>query len=141
MPSHDAFADFQNFGGSINRFGVDPFTDFRKREEPFTEVAPTSLLDPAFATLLEELPEIPYQGALQRADLTPNQRDFFRNRRQELFDQFQGVLDQQVRSGEVPSARFGDFIGNFDFGREFQQRAPSSAFARTTSSPFAVRQR
>ena len=133
MTMQDPFADFRQQFNEGGGFGFGSFN--------LPAPGPTSNLDPAFADLLEQQPEIPFQGALQRANLTPNQSEFFRNRRQESFNQFQGILDQQIRAGEVPSARFGDFIGNFDFGREFNQRAPSSQFGRSTASPFQVLKR
>jgi hypothetical protein len=70
-------------------------------------------------------PEIPFQGALDRANLTPNQLQTFRNQRGNIFKQFLGRLNRQIEGGQFPDARFTDFIEDFDFGREFQKFAPS----------------
>ena len=78
-----------------------------------------------FADFLETEPEIPYQGALGRANLTPNQLRTFRGQRQNIFNQFLSQLDEQMRAGQMPSARFSDFIGEFNFPREYQRFAPS----------------
>lgn len=78
-----------------------------------------------FADFVETEPEIPYQGALSRANLTPNQLRTFRGQRQNIFNQFLSQLDEQMRAGQMPSARFSDFIGDFNFQREYQRFAPS----------------
>ena len=84
-------------------------------------------LDTANSPLLDILefePEIPFQGALQRSNPTPNQLATFRNQRQTIFNQFLATLDEQIRAGQAPSDRFADFIGEYDFGREFERFAP-----------------
>lgn len=78
-----------------------------------------------FKDYLEAEPDIPYQGALARANLTPNQMLTFRNRRQDIFRQFQAQLDEQFRHGIMPTATETDFYRNFDYAKEFQRYAPS----------------
>ena len=51
----------------------------------------TGSLNMAFADFLEEEPDIPYFGALQRQNLTPNQADFFRTQRNSIFNQYLGL--------------------------------------------------
>ena len=87
-----------------------------------------------FADLLEEEPEIPFQGALSRAKLTPNQFQTFRNQRENIFKQFQAQLDAQLRQGILPTARFADFVGDFNFEREFERFAPSQRVGGGTRS-------
>ncbi len=73
-----------------------------------------------FQDFLEEEPNLAFQSALQRENLTPNQLQFFQNDRKRFFDRFEGLLGQQIQSGQVPNLRFADFIGDVDFNREFQ---------------------
>lgn len=73
-----------------------------------------------FADFLEEERNFPFQAALRGQNLTPNQLQFFQNDRKNIFDRFDALLGQDILSGQVPNRRFTDFIGDFDFGREFQ---------------------
>jgi hypothetical protein len=97
-----AFQSTAGGGSATTPYGANPFADFVETE-----------------------PDIPYQGALARANLTPNQLRTFRGQRQNIFNQFLSQLDEQMRAGQMPSARFSDFIGGFDFPREYQRFAPS----------------
>ena len=72
-----------------------------------------------FGDTREEKETIPFFGALARADLAPNARDFFKTRASQIFNRFQGKLDEAIRSGR-PDPRFVDFINDFDFQRAFQ---------------------
>lgn len=106
-------------GATFSQFAPPSF--FQNFGQP---VAPTSSLTGPFADFLEQEPQIPFRGAVQRAGLSPNQRDFFRNQFSTIFGQFQGLLDQQIRAGLTPDIRFGDFVGNFDFQDEFNRLQP-----------------
>ena len=68
-----------------------------------------------FEEFLEEERNLPFQSALQRGNLTPNQMQFFQNQRQNIFNEFEGLLGQQIQRGEAPNLKFTDFINNFDF--------------------------
>jgi len=100
------------------------------------QVGPAANLEGPFADFLEQEPQIPFQGALQRAQLNPNQRDFFRNQFSDIFGQFQGLLDQQIRAGLTPDLRFADFVGNFDFGDVFQRLTPDQRQGIGSPTPF-----
>jgi len=114
----------------------DPF--FAEEQHPFSGSAfdPSALETPQtapnlFIDFLEEEPDIPFFGALGRSDPTPNQRDFFQNQRNNIFNQFQGILDQQIRAGELPSARFAEFVNQPNFFEEqfrSQQRPQATPF-------------
>lgn len=111
-----------------NPFGGATFSQFAPQnffQNAGQLVAPTSTLAGPFAEFFEQEPEIPFRGAIQRASLSPNQREFFRNQFSTIFGQFQGLLDQQIRAGLTPDARFADFVGNFDFQDEFRSLLPS----------------
>ena len=83
-----------------------------------------SFTDNPFGDYLETEPDIPYQGALAKGNLTPNQFQTFRNQRNTIFGQFQARLMAQFEQGQMPTERFTDFVGNFDFNKEFQRFAP-----------------
>ena len=86
MTQPNPFAGFQS----------DPF--FRFNNDFFAEqVGTTRNINSPFGFLLDEEPEVPFQGALQRANLSPNLFRMFQGQRSNLFNQFQGLLDQQIR--------------------------------------------
>ena len=82
--------------------------------------------DDDFSVFREQNPEFPFFGALDRANPTPNQRDVFKTRASQICNRFQGRLDARLAAGEVPTETFSDFIGSFNFQREFQN---SSSFS------------
>ncbi len=47
------------------------------------------------------------------------------DRFQDFQDQFLGQLGSQLRQGEEPTKKFGDFLENFDFQNQFRSFAPS----------------
>ncbi|MFQ6027856.1 MAG: hypothetical protein ACE5Q6_10230 [Dehalococcoidia bacterium] len=102
--------------------GENPFSSFM-------DDAQTSLgsSDP-FLDILEFEPNIAFQGALHRANLTPNLFRRFQSDRNRIFGQYQALLDEQIRAGMLPSARFADFIQNYDFQREAMNLSPSERF-------------
>jgi hypothetical protein len=127
MTQSNPFAGFQS----------DPF--FRFNNDFFSsQVEPVRSMDSPFGDILEMEPDIPFQGALQRANLSPNLLQMFQGQRSNLFNQFQGLLDQQMRQGMIPNLRFGDFMGNFDFERESFRTPPSERIGGGTSQ-FAPR--
>lgn len=123
--------DFYNQWRIANGYtwpGMGSFTEDQSSQlQTFESSAPVSPIDPnnIFADLLEEEPDIPYFGAVQRAKLNPNQLSYFRTQRQNVFNEFQGLLDQQIRAGLAPSQRFADFVGNYPFKQRFHSQAPS----------------
>ena len=120
-------------GNPFMAFQNDPFFNFGGGAMPPMSVAPVSMMQSPFADILETEQDIPFQGALQRANLTPNQMRQFQNQRGEIFRQFEGLLDQQIRAGLTPDLRFADFMGNFNFGREAFRTPPSQRIGGGTS--------
>jgi hypothetical protein len=116
----------------FSTFQSDPFFQFNN-DFFNSQVGPVRNIDSPFGFLLEEAPEIPFQGALQRANLSPNLLRMFEGQRSNLFNQFQGLLDQQIRQGMIPNLQFGDFMGNFDFGREAFRTPPGERIGGGTS--------
>ena len=96
--------------------------------------AGTAPVDNPFADFLEEEPELPYQAALKKANLTPNQYQTFRNQRQNIFAQFQARLGEQLLQGTLPTERWTDFTGNFDWNKEFERFAPSQRLGGGTGN-------
>ena len=47
------------------------------------------------------------------------------DRFQDFQDRFLGQLGSQLREGQEPTKKFGDFLEDFDFQREFRSFAPS----------------
>jgi len=61
----------------------------------------------------------------------PNQRRFFQNQFQDVFNQYLGGLGQQLRQGSIPQGTFEDFLGDFNFSGEFGRLPPSIRGATT----------
>ena len=68
---------------------------------------------------LETQPEIPYSGAIYGRNLTPNQLQHFQGQRTNVFNQYLAQINSQVQQGMLPTDRFQDFLGGFDFNREY----------------------
>lgn len=75
-------------------------------------------------------PDRTFFGALDRADLTPNQRTFFETQQDEFLNRFKGKQDTALRANpdQTSEQTFGGFLENFDFGREFNRRPPGQRF-------------
>ena len=85
--------------------------------------------------LFEEEPNLAFQTNLsQRQGLSPNQRSFFENRFDSIFNQFLGDFGTRAQqSGEIPEFRFQDFIQDFNFEEDFMRRPPSLRFGAGTA--------
>ena len=104
---------------------ADPFADWWNTTNSGGGSGSLPFADNPFADYLETEPDIPYQGAVAKANLTPNQYQTFRNQRNTIFGQFQAKLMEQFQQGLMPTERFTDFVGQFDFNKEFQRFQPS----------------
>ena len=113
------------FGGNFSFQQPTPLNQPRTFEQPtqlqnnrgLTFEEPTQLEGQAgnpFIDFLEEEPNLAFQSALQRGNLTPNQLQFFQNQRGQFTDRFEGLLGQQIQQGQLPNLRFNDFINNVD---------------------------
>ena len=114
MVEQNPFSGFQT-DPFFDQFGGDFFSN------------PIDDIDNSFADFFEEEPEIPFQGALQKANLPFNQRQTFKNKRQEIFNQFQGLLRFD------PTLRFTNLIDAFDFNRESFRTPPGQRVGGGTS--------
>ena len=109
--SDDPFADWWNSGAMPSPSGSNPAAG------------------PDWATdFLEENPEYPFQGALAKANLTPNQYQTFRNQRDSITKQFMGQLANQLRQGILPTDTATNFFDKFDWAGEFQRLGPNRRF-------------
>ncbi len=104
-------------GSTFNQFAPSNF-----QSQMFgQQVSPVSQLpNQIYGGILDEEPRIPFFGALQRANLPSNQRDFYKGQFSDIFQQYQGLLDQYIRAGLEPNLRFADFVGNYDFPSAFR---------------------
>jgi hypothetical protein len=126
MPSHyDPFEQFRPnlTGDSFGDFTTD--TSFAPQNSSGNQNFDSSIFD----IFQEQNTQIPFQGALERFDPTPNQRSFFQNDRSNILDQFQAKFSQQLEAGQLPTAQFRPFINEFDFGQEFSRFGGQSNFA------------
>ena len=119
-PEHDEFADFfiESGGDFSGLFGDDLFT--------------TGTND-FFSDVREDDPRGIFFNALNQADLTPNQLEFFENDQQNIIGQFAGILDQALAEGRFPTETFAGFVGQPGFfGEQFRRRAPQQRAAPFT---------
>ena len=97
-------------------------------------VMPNNIFD--IPGILESEPKLPFFSELnQRTGLSPNQRLFFENQFDSIFNRFTGLIGQGLQSGTQPSQlpKFQDFIKDFDFQRDFFSRPPSLRFGGSTA--------
>lgn len=85
--------------------------------------------------LFEEEPKLSFFSQLnQQTGLSPNQRIFFENQFDSIFNRFLGDFGTRAqKSGEIPEFRFQDFIQDFDFEEDFLSRPPSLRFGGGTA--------
>ena len=93
--------------GSFGAFQPDNYFDQFK--DSFFSQSPSMS---GFSDILEEEPNLAFQGAVNRANMPFNQRQAAQKQRQEIFNRFQGLQRFD------PKLRFTEYIDAFAFGRE-----------------------
>ena len=69
-------------------------------------------------------------NALNQANLTPNQLQFFEQDQRNVLNQFSGILDKALAEGRLPTETFSGFVEQPGFFQEqFRERAPQSKAA------------
>ena len=71
---------------------------------------------------LEEDQRAAFFSAISPFGTTPGRRRFLSEQFPAVVNRFHGALGEQARQGLMPDLSFGDFTGNFDFNRLFQQQ-------------------
>ena len=134
MTQFDPFAFFQNEGGGFN-FGNFDTTPTDGQDDLFS--------NNIFSDFLETNPEVPFQGALNRSNPTPNQQEFFQTPQQRslLFNQFQGTLDQLLQAGQVPGVddTFANFVNQPNFFQDQFRDRPGQPQQATPFTNVRVR--
>ena len=92
---------------------------------------PIGFMDEELRTLAGS-PEAAYFSFQNEFGQAPTQRRFFQGQFKNIFNEFLGGLGQQFRQGEIPTNTFSDFLGNYNFGQQFGQIAPSVRGATTS---------
>ena len=85
-----------------------------------------------FAQFLEDQPEAGY-FSYQNQWRTPNQKRYFQSQFSDIQNRYMGQLGQMIRGGQDPNLQFMDFLGNFNWGQEFQQGASPAQRGQDTS--------
>tara|TARA_R110002033_G_scaffold92640_1_gene142057 strand:+ start:515 stop:886 length:372 start_codon:yes stop_codon:yes gene_type:complete len=93
--------------GSFGAFQPDNYFDQFK--DSFFSQSPSMS---GFSDILEEEPNLAFQGAVNKANMPFNHRQAAQKQRQEIFNRFQGLQRFD------PKLRFTEYIDAFDFGRE-----------------------
>jgi hypothetical protein len=63
---------------------------------------------------------------------SPNQRRYYQNQFQNIYNEFLGALGQEARRGEAPSMRWTDYLENIPWAERYSGLSPEMA-GRTTS--------
>jgi len=99
--------------------------------------------DNPFLDFLEEEPKAAYFGFQDAFGRSPLQKQFFKNRFQQIHDEFMGKLGSQIMGGELPTLRFTDFLQNMPWQQRFLETPesmrggpPRGQFAPKTRSLF-----
>jgi hypothetical protein len=74
-----------------------------------------------FEDFFEEIPETAFFSAFPSQGLTPNMRQFLPQAFSQAHNEFLGLLGSQIRSGQPPTARFGQEASNFPLLQRFQE--------------------
>jgi hypothetical protein len=64
-----------------------------------------------------------YFSALPQSQ-TPVQQRFYQNRYPDVYNQFLGEAGGQIRAGQLPTLRFGNFAQNFPYQQSFATTPP-----------------
>ena len=73
---------------------------------------------------LEDEPKAGY-FAYQNQWNTPNQQKYYQNQFSQIQDKYLGQLGQQIMGGGVPTLKFSDFLGNYNWGQNYANLTPS----------------
>jgi hypothetical protein len=55
---------------------------------------------------------------------SPSQRRYFQGQFKNIHNEFLGAMARQLQGPEPQELRFGDFMGDYDFGARFQSLSP-----------------
>lgn len=74
---------------------------------------------------LEQMPEAAYHG-YQDQWKTPNMKKYFQTQFANIQNQYMGQGARMMMGGNVPTQDFTDFLGNFNWGQNFQEQSPQA---------------
>ena len=72
-----------------------------------------------FMGYLNETPAAGYYSFLYSMNLTPNQRLWGQNAQSDFYNQYQGALGNQIKSGQQPTLEWTDFLNGLNFQQQF----------------------
>lgn len=93
--------------------------------------------DNPFLSYLEDRPEAAYYG-YQKQWKTPNMKRYFQTQFGNIQNQYLGNLANWVTGGSTGNPeKFTDFLGNFNWGQQYQEQTPQQRGQDTSRlSPF-----
>ena len=100
--------------------------------------ANNSFFDPKiFSDFLENVPQAGYFSLDQPYGKSPRQRRCFQNQYQDVQNEYIGQLGRQIRSGQLPTLQWTDFLEKFPFSERYAAMPPQyrGDFPRQFSSP------
>lgn len=93
-----------------------------------------------FTDLLNEDPRLGYQSYLPQFNLSQNQKKFFQNNYQDIFNEYLGALGQQIRQGQSPNLKFTDYLSQTPFTERYSSLSPEQR-GETQQGRFSPRTR
>lgn len=93
-----------------------------------------------WSSILDEEPRAAYYSYGNQFGKSQNQRKYFEDAFDDIYNQFLGQLGGQVRQGQAPTMKFNDFLGDYNFDQQYRQMAPSTRYGQPQST-FAPRAR
>ncbi len=81
------------------------------------------MADNPFLNFLNQEPEAGY-FSYQNQWKSPNQKKFFQSQFSNIQNQYMGQLGATIRGGGEPTQNWTDFLGQYDWGQQFQSQTP-----------------
>ncbi len=93
--------------------------------------------DNPFMGFLNDQPEAGYYS-YQNQWKSPNQKKYFQSQFSNIQNQYMGQLGQTIRGGGEPTQNWIDFLGQYDWNKQFQGLTPQEKGTDTSRfNPFA----
>lgn len=88
-----------------------------------------------YLDFLEHRPDVAFSSHLSDPGrgLNSGQQRTLRSSFSDIQGKFLGMLGDQIRQGEAPTARFNDYLEGFDFKDYYKRLAPTQRFGRSQS--------
>mgnify|MGYP003140101789 CR=1 FL=1 len=126
LVTNPAFTPFNPSVPATNIYGGNPLSGNLGPEGNLPNLPNPGFRSDLFSSFRDENLNIPFAGAVGRANLTPNELRNIPGQRANILNLFLARLDDQLKQGLAPTQRGSEFLDQFDFSNYFRQRNPSA---------------